>query len=177
MFKIFNSVFFMLVIYSGCLPQNRTVSGPEREPDPVVLAGSAEAINRAIEVVQKSDGVYYYTYNETLNLKDPRTDYNKAYRVYDREVVNSIKELIADNREYDPQMKVRCLPVYDSGVEFREEGKSELFLFSFRCNTILYYNGPLFNDFTPQRNDFYRIFNYEINEKTANPVGPANNEV
>lgn len=132
-------------------------------------AENYSAIGRAIEVVQKSDGVFFYRLSSSPDLENDISESAiESYRIYDEDVTEKLKQLIADNRDYEPDFKARCLPQYDSALKFSQGEKKEVFLFSFRCNTILYKDGPLWKDFTPQRNDFYTIFHYEINENTAN---------
>lgn len=130
-------------------------------------SNQSPSLERAIEVVQKESGVYLYRYAETIEPMDPREDYTEKYRIFKQSIIEELRNLVASNREYEPEFKARCLPVWDAGLEFRDEGQSIMFLFSFRCNTIRYVEGNLFKDFTPQRTAFYKIFQYEINNESA----------
>ncbi|GIX41523.1 MAG: hypothetical protein KatS3mg129_1256 [Leptospiraceae bacterium] len=130
--------------------------------------------DRAIEVIRKKEGVYFYTYPETIEPIDPLKDYIKKYRIHKEEIIIKIQKLITENREYKPQFKARCLPVWDYGLEFRSSKESHIFLFSFRCRTIKYVNENIFKDFTPQSLEFYKIFKYEIDDKSAYLVDQKN---
>ncbi|KAB2935229.1 MAG: hypothetical protein F9K24_00440 [Leptonema illini] len=141
-------------------------SEPVRESAPPA-SNQSPSLERAIEVVQKESGVYLYRYAETIEPIDPRKDYTEKYRIFRQSTIEDLRNLVASNREYEPEFKARCLPVWDAGLEFRDEGQSVMFLFSFRCNTIRYVEGNLFKDFTPQRTAFYKIFQYEINDESA----------
>lgn len=126
-----------------------------------------ELNKRAIEIIQKKDGVYLYSYEETLEPIDPLNDYTRKYRIFNNELAQKLENLIVQNKHYEPEYKAKCLPVWDYGLEFRSKQESHLFLFSFRCKTIKYVNENLFKDFTPQSIDFYKIFKYEVDDKTA----------
>lgn len=141
-------------------------SEPVRESPPPASNWSP-SLERAIEVVQKESGVYLYRYAETIEPINPRNDYTEKYRIFRQSTIEDLRNLVASNREYEPEFKARCLPVWDAGLEFRDEGQSVMFLFSFRCNTIRYVERNLFNNFTPQRTAFYKIFQYEINDESA----------
>lgn len=123
--------------------------------------------SRAIEVIQKKEGVYFYTYPETIEPIDPQKDFIKKYRVNSHTIIENLNRLILANKEYKPEFTARCLPVWDYGLEFRSKKESHFFLFSFRCNTIKYINENLFKDFTPQSIEFYKIFKYEIDENNS----------
>src|SRR5688572_27353925 len=90
---------------------------------------------RGVEIVQKANGVYIYSYAETIDPIDPRKDFQSVRQVTDPEVIARLKKILKDNSAYDPQFKARCMPVWDAGIEFRAEQESRLYLFSFRCNT------------------------------------------
>lgn len=150
--------------------RTEATDGPRQTKPGERSAGPLTGIDRAIEVVQSRSGVYLYTYAETIEPIEPRKDYLEKYRVYDQTIVANLRKLIAENREYSPDFKARCLPVWDYGLEFREEKEAVLFLFSFRCNTIRYVEGNLFKDFTPQRTEFFKIFRYEIKPETASLI-------
>ncbi|MFN3605217.1 MAG: hypothetical protein ACK4UJ_10970 [Leptonema sp. (in: bacteria)] len=123
--------------------------------------------SRAIEIIQKKEGVYFYIYPETIDPINPERDYSKKYKIHNKQILESLKQLILANKEYEPEFKARCLPVWDYGLEFRSLQESHFFLFSFRCNTIRYVNENLFKDFSPQSLLFYKIFKYEIDEKNS----------
>jgi hypothetical protein len=131
--------------------------------------------NRAIETVQKKEGVYFYTYPETLEFIDPYKDYTKKYRIYKEDIITNLQRLIIQNREYTPAFRAKCLPIWDYGLEFRQKQESHFFLFSFRCRTIKYVNENIFKDFTPQSLEFYKIFKYEIDESSAYLIDKKNN--
>jgi len=131
--------------------------------------------NRAIETIRKKEGVYFYTYPETLEPIDPYNDYTKKYRIYKEDIIANLQKLILENREYTPAFKAKCLPIWDYGLEFREKQESHFFLFSFRCRTIKYVNENIFKDFTPQSLEFYKIFRYEIDENSAYLIDKKNN--
>jgi hypothetical protein len=156
-----NHLLFFIVfsIFPGCSEPVRESAAPASNKSP--------SIERAIAVVQKDSGVYFYRYAETIEPIEPRKEYREKYRIFKPSVIEELRDLIASNREYEPEFKARCLPVWDAGLEFRDEGQSVMFLFSFRCNTIRYVEGSLFKDFTPQRTAFYKIFHYEINDDSA----------
>lgn len=149
----------MLLVLLSC-------SQPVKQADPPA-GNTPNSLQRAIDVVQKESGVYLYRYAETLSEIDPRKDYTEKYRIFRKSTIDELRQLIANNREYEPEFKARCLPVWDTGLEFRDEDQSVMFLFSFRCNTIRYVEGNLFKDFTPQRTGFYKIFYYEITDESA----------
>ncbi|MBL8021292.1 MAG: hypothetical protein JNM27_16600 [Leptospirales bacterium] len=122
---------------------------------------------RGIEIVQKANGVYIYSYAETIDPIDPRKDFQSVRQVTDPEVIARLKKILKDNSNYDPQFKARCLPVWDAGIEFRAEQESRLYLFSFRCNTIKSVEENMFKDFTPQRGELYPLLRFEINDRTS----------
>lgn len=123
--------------------------------------------SRAIEVIQKKEGVYFYIYPETIEPIDPQKDFIKKYKLYNQTMIENLNQLILSNKEYKPEFTARCLPVWDYGLEFRYKKESHFFLFSFRCNTIKYVNENLFKDFSPQSIEFYKIFKYEIDENNS----------
>lgn len=139
---------------------NRGTSQPDAK------SGSTP-IDRAIEVVQSRSGVYVYTYAETMDELDPKKDFIAKYRVFDDALISRLRKAIGENRDYSPDFKARCLPMWEYGLEFRDQKTSATFLFSFRCNTIRYIEGNLFKDFTPQRSQFYQFFTYEVRPDTA----------
>jgi hypothetical protein len=123
--------------------------------------------DRAIEVIRKKEGVYFYTYPETIKPIDPLKEYTKKYRISKEEIIVKLQKLLTENKEYMPEFKAKCLPIWDYGLEFRSQKESYIFLFSFRCRTIKYVNENLFKDFTPQSLEFYKIFKYEIDENSS----------
>ena len=161
-------VLFFFVTIAACQAQDK-ISSPTTDRNDPTTVGSA-GIDRAIEIVQKDSGVYLYRYAETLEPFDPRLIYTEKYRIFKESVIKDLKNLIANNKDYEPEFKARCLPMWDTGLEFKDGNESAFFLFSFRCNTIEYIDGKLFKDFTPQRTDFYKIFQYEINNDTATRI-------
>lgn len=155
-------------VLAGRAPSNASPGqvGPRDQPGQPEQPGPA-GIERAIEVVQSKSGVYVYTYAETMDDIDPKKDYVAKYRVFDEPLIARLRKAIAENRDYSPEFKARCLPMWEYGLEFREPKATATFLFSFRCNTIRYVEGNLFKDFTPQRAQFFQFFRYEVRPETA----------
>ncbi len=126
--------------------------------------------NKAIQVIQKSEGIYLYVYEETIEPLNPYKDYKEKYRITSQNIITRLSKLISENKEYTPEFKAKCLPVWDYGLEFKKKEETYLFLFSFRCKTIHYVNENLYKDFSPQSVEFYQIFKYEIDEKSSTKI-------
>ena len=123
---------------------------------------------RGIETVQKASGVFYYTYAETLDQIDPLADYQEKREITDGRLIQELKGLMASNEGYSPEFKARCLPMYEYGLEFRENPEQRTtFLFSFRCNTMHYKEKKLWKDFSPIRARLYTLLTYQINDSTS----------
>ncbi|MBW7856999.1 MAG: hypothetical protein H3C43_01545 [Leptonema sp. (in: Bacteria)] len=151
----------------GQIKADSSANSSQQEKDNQTIDNSISTIDRAIDIVQKQSGVYFYRYAETIDSIDPRTDYTVKYRIFRESIISDLRNLVASNKEYQPEFKAKCLPVYDVGLEFKDESETAMFLFSYRCNTIRYVEGNQFKDFTPQRTAFYKIFEYEINDDSA----------
>lgn len=153
----FKSCFFYPILVGGLLLPTSSFS----QENKILLS------HRAIEVIEKKEGVYLYSYPETIEEINPKKDFIKKYRIHNRNIIEKLNQLILSNKEYDPIFKAKCLPIWDYGLEFRSKEESYMFLFSFRCNTIKYVNENLFKDFSPQSTEFYKIFKYEIDDKNS----------
>lgn len=129
------------------------------------MENTAPAVGtRAIEVVPKYDAVRALRYPDTLDELDFRRDFSKAQRIETLQDFERFATLLRANREYHPEYRKRCLPVWDYGLEFLNENKKpgRLILFSFRCATLQIRDPGeaqgLYRDFEPQRRDFYELF-------------------
>lgn len=169
-----NLIKFLLVISAlattascGQIKADSTINSTTQDNSIQTSDRSVSSIERAIDIVQKQSGVYFYRYAETIDPIEPRIDYTIKYRIFKESMIHDLRNLIATNKEYEPEFKAKCLPVYDVGLEFKDQSETAMFLFSYRCNTIRYVEGNQFKDFTPQRTAFYKIFEYEINENSA----------
>ncbi len=136
--------------------------------EPPVPENPGEVPLKAIETVQRSRGVFVYRYGENMADIDPRKDHTEVRRIIDARVLRELKQLLAENAEYSPQYRARCLPSWDYGLEFRESPeKRATFLFSFRCNQMMIYEEKVYRDFSPQSVKFYALLKYELNERTT----------
>lgn len=123
---------------------------------------------KAIETVQRAQGVFVYRYGENMADIEPRKDFEEARRIVDSQVIHELKTLLSENAAYTQQFTARCLPSWDYGLEFRESPeKRTTFLFSFRCNQMMIYEEKVYRDFTPQSVKFYALLRYELNERTT----------
>jgi len=132
---------------------------PPRNPGPVSPRG--------IKNIKRADGIFIYSYRETLNKINPHRDYKTKMRVTDRTLIKRFRGLLAKNALYQPAYKKRCLPVWDTGLEFREKNVSRTFLFSFRCKTMKLVEENIYRDFKREYAGFYALFRYEINSRTS----------
>lgn len=132
---------------------------------------SAEPRLQAIEIVRRARGVFVHRYAENMADIDPRKDAESSRRVVDARVIHELKTLLTATEDYAPEYRVRCLPSWDTGLEFRESAeKRTTILFSFRCNQMMLFEERAYRDFTPQSVKFYALLNYELNDTTTNPV-------
>lgn len=135
---------------------------------------SAEPRLQAIEIVRRARGVFVYRYKDNFADIDPRKDATDSRRVTDARVIHELKTLLGatEPQEYAPELRVRCLPSWDTGLEFRESAeKRTTVLFSFRCNQMMLFEERAYRDFTPQSVKFYALLNYELNDSTTQPNG------
>ncbi|MBX7058723.1 MAG: hypothetical protein K1X75_11715 [Leptospirales bacterium] len=127
--------------------------------------------NEAIAIVSHAPAIYVYRYAETVNELRPYSDYQSIRKLSDGGLIRDIKLLMAQNRDYQPQFTARCLPVWDYGLEFRiSEDRRRMFLFSFRCNTMMSYEDRAYRDFSPQAVQLYALIHYEISDRTSLPI-------
>jgi hypothetical protein len=152
---------------------NLAAPGPgQSSPDDGSLAATnpGQISLRAIETIQRSQGVFVYTYAESLEAFDPYTAFESRRQLTEANVVRDIRALLSENREYQQQFTARCLPVWEYGVEFRESPERKtLFLFSFRCNTLMAYEEKAYRDFSPQAVRLYALLRYEVNARSSRP--------
>lgn len=137
-----------------------TEPGDARNPGPVSDATMA--------IVGAAPAVYVYRYAETIEQIDPYRDYRSIRKLTDGALIRDIKALVRENRDYQPQFTARCLPVWDYALEFRKsESERRLFLFSFRCNTMMSFEDRAYRDFSPQAVRLYALIRYEINDRSS----------
>lgn len=152
---------------------NLAAPGPgQTSPDDGSLAATnpGQISPRAIETIQRSQGVFVYTYAESLEAFDPYTAFESRRQLTEANVIRDIRTLLSENREYQQQFTARCLPVWEYGVEFRESPERKtLFLFSFRCNTLMAYEEKAYRDFSPQAVRLYALLRYEVNARSSRP--------
>lgn len=171
------TLFFAVLVgcSSGAAQPESSASG---SPEGPMLRGPAQAApearnpgpisERSIEIVQKSRGVFVYSYAETLDEIQPYEDYKTKREITSDGVIRDLRALLAANAEYQPQFTARCLPVWEYGVEFRESPEERrMFLFSFRCNVLVQYEERSYRDFSPQATDIYALLEYEVNERSS----------
>jgi len=120
---------------------------------------------RSVEIVRRSTGVFIYKYKESIDPINPQNDYIEEKRIPDAVTIQRIKDLLLANESYSPQYRVRCLPNWDYGIEFREsKTQSRFFLFSTRCNQLKLHEDKIFRDYSPQRESFHEIFTKLLGE-------------
>ena len=127
---------------------------------------SPEEADRGVEVVERS-GMYVYSYPETLHLEDPYENYMVKRRISDGDLRDEIQGLLDQEEGYTPEYTARCLPVYDYGIVIVDDGSTQTYLFSFRCNTMHYKEKKLWKDFSPIRARLYTLLTYQINDSTS----------
>ncbi len=111
-----------------------------------------------------------YTYAESLEAFDPYTSFDSRRQLTEANVIRDIRALLSENRDYQQQFTARCLPMWEYGVEFRESPeRKSLFLFSFRCNTLMAYEEKAYRDFSPQAVRLYALLRYEVNARSSRP--------
>ncbi|MCB1174185.1 MAG: hypothetical protein KDK39_11485 [Leptospiraceae bacterium] len=140
------------------------------DTEPSGTESHAANVARAIEVIQKSSGVFHYTYTGDNPLKpfDPYTDYLTKREIQDSDVIRDIKALLKENESFEPEYRKRCLPRWTYGIEFRNSAEdSQLVLFSFACATMMLYESKSYRDFEPQKVRLYALLQYEVNQKTS----------
>ena len=146
-----------VLLAAGC-----ALAGPGAAPQ------SRDGQLGAVEVVQRDQGVFVYSYAETLDELDPFRDYESKRRITNANVVQELRQLITENQSWNPEYTKRCLPVWDYGVEFRDSpDSSTTYLFSFRCQTLKQVEAGLFRDFEPQAVRLYALLTYEVNDRTS----------
>ncbi|MEQ8350180.1 MAG: hypothetical protein RH862_01765 [Leptospiraceae bacterium] len=190
MFSIVRTSFSALVIltmltaFSGC--QSSAPADPASSPAADSVENSSEmesapenrsvepSDDRGVEVVERT-GIYVYHYPETLQLEDPYKNYLSKRRVFDDNLAAEIESLLAEEADYTPEYRARCLPVYDYGIVIVEEKERRTYLFSFRCNTMHYKEKKLWKDFTPIRTRLYALLQYQVNDNTSVIVDSRDN--
>ncbi len=126
-------------------------------------ATAAPPLTRSIEVVPRFESMRVLRYPDTLDAFDFRKRFEKESPVSAADAGDFVR-LLEKNRQFSPEYRKRCLPVWDYGLEFQDRAKQpgRLVLFSFRCATLRIVevkdSEPLFRDFSPERAEFYDLF-------------------
>lgn len=125
---------------------------------------------KAIQVIQKSRGVFIYKYkgNNVLRPFEPYSDFISKREITNAGIISQIKQIIDENKDFNPEYKKRCLPKWEIGLEFRKANQDKkMLLFSFDCSTMMIYEQKVYRDFQPQKTKLYGLLNYEVNSSTS----------
>ena len=147
-------IFFITGIFSiTCTRTNST------EPAPVLKAHAPSPKFRGIQVVEKSDSIYYYELPDTLDDIDPEKISTFKTRIKNQAAIEKIKSIIKNGRfSYSLEKSKRCLPAYNAAIVFRKGEKRSVILISSYCAILFVREENLYLNFDKEKDEIEKLF-------------------
>ncbi len=150
----FVTIFLFAEFFSiQCSKQDST------EPNPVLRAPAPSPKFRGIQVVEKSDSVYYYELPDALDDIDPESIPTFKTKIKNKVVIEKIQSIIKNGTfSYTLEKSKRCLPAYNAAIVFRKGEKRSVILVSSHCAILKTLEENLYLNFDKEKDEIEKLF-------------------